>query len=543
MLLLKNIVTNSTTILVNIKQRGEEILSKPTIERLVICGDSLSDRGLLYNNPVLGPIVKLGPLGDKKDSPEHRFGNGYIWDDLLICFLASQSEINDISSQNNTRETQYALNAEIADAVITQSPVSQSTVPQSPYKANAVITKSIFSQSTNNANTVKNIVSDNADTSDEVISHDDSHHYISSETIMRNEKFREKHDFYLNNPKAVTLNGQDRVISLAEGGATAYDYGQLKEVKLSSPITWLRFIYGKFLSNISKQHAQLINISQTNDKDKTLYIDLIGANDLITIPNNLNKDAAKKAVDARIANIQKLIDEGYKNFCIINLPLLSHVPKYQNLGEAEEVSKYYNEYLAQEINQLSAQINNPDITIKEIELDKIYNNIMQDQKIVASLKNENFIDKQNPNAWSWDGLHPTTKITSLIGCNIYDKIVKDFDVNFSVKTDPQFINEAAPEAPKSFWTKCWDLLSGKKNNQSSSTTHATVHKCFNTLPGTINTTPHTTSEHISALNPSDLQQRQSELDLSALQQKNSFNPPASNHQYLHHDKKTPGPGK
>ena len=65
-------------------------------------------------------------------------------------------------------------------------------------------------------------------------------------------------------------------------------------------------------------------------KIKTLVIEWSGANDLITVNLHPNIKTAQRAVNARIENIEKLIEQGYQHFVLINLSDLSLTPRYQN---------------------------------------------------------------------------------------------------------------------------------------------------------------------------------------------------------------------
>ncbi|CEG57885.1 SGNH/GDSL hydrolase family protein [Legionella fallonii] len=88
------------------------------ISRLVVLGDSLSDRGTLDKRELLGfiPMGLLSGLYGK--SPKGRFTNGYLWGDYYCSAVAEGFEIE---HQRNKLKLQHtaAANADISDEFLT----------------------------------------------------------------------------------------------------------------------------------------------------------------------------------------------------------------------------------------------------------------------------------------------------------------------------------------------------------------------------------------------------------------------------------------
>lgn len=88
-----------------------------------------------------------------------------------------------------------------------------------------------------------------------------------------------------------------------------------------------------------------------------MIIEWSGANDLLTVNAEPTLIEADNAVNARIANLEILIQQGYRNFVLVNLPDLSLTPRFQAKTRKEQenatkCSEYFNDQLADKAKQL-----------------------------------------------------------------------------------------------------------------------------------------------------------------------------------------------
>ncbi len=236
--------------------------------------------------------------------------------------------------------------------------------------------------------------------------------------------------YSLNNYKEIKYRGRHFVRTYDEGGLTAYDYSGWPSTSMT------RFFSRLILSTLDKKRKELINddkkykITQ-EEKDKTLTVELSGANDLITVNKRPSKAEADRAVKARIHNVKELIKHGYKQFVLINLPDLSLTPRFQNGSKEErdnahECSEYFNAQLKLACRELQAS--NPNCTIEMFDLNseftKIYNHperyhFDRSKRDTPYINSPDF--KMNPNGTSpakgeifWDEVHPTADVHALL---------------------------------------------------------------------------------------------------------------------------------
>lgn len=94
------------------------------ISRLVVLGDSLSDRGTLDKRKLLGfiPMALLSGLYGK--SPKGRFTNGYLWGDYYCSAIAEGFQIEDVRKKLNLPHTASA-NADISDEFLSNKKLHQ----------------------------------------------------------------------------------------------------------------------------------------------------------------------------------------------------------------------------------------------------------------------------------------------------------------------------------------------------------------------------------------------------------------------------------
>lgn len=184
----------------------------------------------------------------------------------------------------------------------------------------------------------KNTAVNNADLADEVLTN--AHHV----------RTKNEDAFSLDEDKQVLYEGHRFARFYCEGGLTAHDYS--KELTFDLPDEGAREI----VSTLTKKREQLLEDDRkykisTREKQETLITEWSGANDLITVNKEPTHKEADKAVAARIANLEALINSGYTNFVLMNLPDLSLTPRFQRKDgkareNAQECSKYFNDQLA-----------------------------------------------------------------------------------------------------------------------------------------------------------------------------------------------------
>jgi phospholipase/lecithinase/hemolysin len=358
------------------------------ISRLVVLGDSLSDRGTFDKRKLFGFI----PLGDFYevgfDAPRGRFTNGFVWGDYFVTAIIEQFEI---------------------DAARKKLKIAHSTVG-------------------------------NADVSDAIITND-------LQLLRKNEQA-----FNLNDDKHILFQGTLFARFYCEAGLTSYDYKT--KLTLNPKDEVLRLLVAtldekrKLLRDDDKKYKIC-----AQQKAETLIVEWSGANDLLTVNAEPSFTEAENAVNARIANLESLIHQGYRNFVLLNLPDLSLTPRFQakNKEQQEQVAKcstYFNQLLALKVQKthdkyqgLKTPLN---LSIFDIEsqLAEIYNNCEQYEFDKNKLKapyidSDEFKKNQKdpvmqeaqispaPGYMFWDDIHPIMLLHTWLAINfklVYDKV-------------------------------------------------------------------------------------------------------------------------
>lgn len=364
--------------------------SRIKISRLVVLGDSLSDRGTFDKRMLFGFI----PLGDLYevgfDAPRGRFTNGFVWGDYFVTAVIEQFEIDQVRKKMKlTRDARG--NADVADAILAN----------------------------------------------------DRH------LLRKNEKA-----FSLNNDKHILYKGERFARFYCEAGLTSYDYKTKFTLNPENEV--IRLI----LANLEEKQKLLTADDKkyrisAQEKAETLIIEWSGANDLLTVNSEPTFLEADNAVHARIANLEVLIQQGYRNFVLVNLPDLSLTPKYQAKSKTEQdnaakCSKHFNEQLAAKVNQIIEKYNDLNIPLNlsifdvSIPFADIYYHCDEygfDKKKLKSayIDSEEFKENQkNPEDQEkhispaedymfWDVIHPTMKAHSWLAeifKEAYNKIFK-----------------------------------------------------------------------------------------------------------------------
>lgn len=422
-------------------------------------------------------------------SPKERFTNGYTWADVLRATLISKFLNDDkIKKDSAHRFGKYNLdNADISDDVISQSPNQRKryTWEEVEAESNQVKRKkrvqdreighlfSIEEENTPKVSEKPRHMVDSSDIADAVISQRyknnikrtflmkreeipkitlrESSDDISDEVITDPRYRKDIEEYYsLDNGRTAQYNGQNFFANYAQGGATSYDYSW-KGLFLSilSPFTSIKLFFTRLMvSNLTKQVDQFLEDVEkqeiSDEKEKTLITVFSGANDLITANAEPTKEAADLAIKSNLENIKKLMDEGYKNIVLCNLPDLSLTPRFQNKPQSErdnaaKIAKYYNKKLKDEYEKLKKDYS--DCSIDLFDINTVFSKIYDDVRIYgeqskyaqyfdAKKLKEAYKDspdyKINPDGTSpgmkhmfWDDVHPTATMHALLMSEFY----------------------------------------------------------------------------------------------------------------------------
>lgn len=187
---------------------------------------------------------------------------------------------------------------------------------------------------------IDNTARGNADIADEFINN------------SRNLRTRNEDAFSLNEDGQVLYEGHRYARFYCEGGLTAHDFS--KEFTFNPLLEFTRLS----VSTLEQKRQQLLdddikyNVTE-REKQETLITEWSGANDLITVNGEPTRENADKAIAARMLNLEKLLESGYRNFVMMNMPDLSLAPRFQQMdskaqANAKDCSDYFNTQLAQQ---------------------------------------------------------------------------------------------------------------------------------------------------------------------------------------------------
>ena len=237
-----------------------------------------------------------------------------------------------------------------------------------------------------------------------------------------------------------------------EGGLTSHNYG-------SSFIASLKF-WGarKIVCPLENKCNLLLDYDKQfalsdQEKSETLNMEWSGGNDLITVNSRPTEAEADMAVAARIANIKRLYDSGYRNFALCNLPDLACTPRFQNYSQEERdnataVVNHFNRKLQEEC--LKFQSANPGASVHVIDTytksAEIYNNpekygFDESKKRTPFNTSPDYAKKPDgtapaPRYMYSDDIHPSAELHTLICENILKQLEQfiDFQRPFPTKT-------------------------------------------------------------------------------------------------------------
>ncbi len=364
------------------------------ISRYVTIGDSLSDRGTMWDRYLMGFIPMRWLSGLIGDSPQGRFTNGLAWIDHAVAMFSNEFIINELKN---------------------------------PHK------KSALSNALDLAGDKKSYPGwDDSDIADGVVYKD-----------KRLTKLI-KDSYNLNDDRKISYKGENLVRSYNEGGLTSFNYSWV----INNILTWTRnslklFFSCLILATLGEKRSQLLaddrrqGLSRQH-KAETLVIEWSGANDLITVNVRPTRDAVDKAVAARVDNIKELMKNGYQHFIWFNLPSLALTPRFQAKSQAErdnadDCTNYFNRELERARKELA--INYPHCSLELFDVNAIFTKVYEnpaDYSFDPTKLKEPYLNSEafriNPDGTSpakgymfWDDVHPSADMHALLADEFYRK--------------------------------------------------------------------------------------------------------------------------
>lgn len=253
----------------------------------------------------------------------------------------------------------------------------------------------------------------------------------------------------LNDDDEVAIPGTTNFMrTYCQGGLTAADHSGLDGFNIKNEIT------EEILTTLAAQRNELLKDDRAmcitaKQKQTTLIVEWSGANDLVTITKNPNFADVEQAVTARIENIKKLIEAGYCNFALLNLPNFAITPRYQNGAAAEravaaQVSIHFNNRLAVEISKITEEY--PDCNIDIFNIYAVINSAitkpeeygLDPNKLTIPLTESNGFDYAHVPAKHdyafWDDVHPTSIVHKVLASEFHKWFSRTYQFEFSQKS-------------------------------------------------------------------------------------------------------------
>lgn len=278
-----------------------------------------------------------------------------------------------------------------------------------------------------------------------------------SDSIIAQEKkvvhaIRDK--YTLDDDNFINYNGRLWVRSYCVGGLTSHDYFGAPSYNI------VRFFTRLTLSRLEDMRAHVFDYDKKHNlsyahKAQTLVVEWSGANDLVTVNEKPSIDEVDKAIAARVKNIKKMIESGYRNFVLINLPNLALTPRYQKKSikeqeNAERCTYYFNAELGKACAQLAKEF--PHCSIKAFDIntmfETVYNNpeqyLLDSNKLKTPYTSSpDFISPKNGMSPSkgymfYDDLHPSADVHALLSAYFYDQLGTKYQL---LEPDEQCFNK------------------------------------------------------------------------------------------------------
>ncbi|WP_158618569.1 SGNH/GDSL hydrolase family protein [Legionella sp. km535] len=268
------------------------------------------------------------------------------------------------------------------------------------------------------------------------------------------------YDFSLKNDKHVLFQGERFARFYCEGGLTSHNYSC--EFTFNIVLLFTRLLMSHLNSkvNLLIQDDKAHKISRA-EKLETMVIEWSGANDLITVNSEPTHREVDKAIADRIANMENLIKQGYRNLVLFNLPDLGLTPRYQAKSKAlrnnaAECSAYFNAQLELKVQKLNNKYlkSHPNLYLSVFDVNglfkEVYNNPkaydFDETKIKTPFvtsdefkkKQKNTKDKAKHTSPSdgfmfWDDVHPTADMHAWLAEKFNEKYRKIFNFVPSAK--------------------------------------------------------------------------------------------------------------
>lgn len=246
----------------------------------------------------------------------------------------------------------------------------------------------------------------------------------------------------LSDDMEVCYKGRDLVRTYNEGGLTASDYSG--DITLLHPLLMLS---REIVSNLAQKRKALLEDDlrfgiTADQKEKTLVIEWSGANDLITVNEVPTEAEAKRAVQARVENLEILYAAGYRHFVLFNLPDLSLTPRYQiskrdQLLQVKAVTAGFNHDIAEACDMLRGRY--PDLMLDLFNVDAFFQNVYNNpeqfgfdrEKLRAPFVYSSDFNLENgvSNASGylfWDDVHPTANLHEILADTFYTLCEREF---------------------------------------------------------------------------------------------------------------------
>lgn len=248
--------------------------------------------------------------------------------------------------------------------------------------------------------------------------------------------------YSLDDDKFVNFHGKLWVRSYCEGGLMSHDYSWKPSTSIK------RFFSRMILSPLADMRKKLLEYDKQHrvsykEKRETLIIEWSGANDLITVNARPSIAEVDRAIAARVVNVKKLIQSGYRHFVLFNLPNLALTPRFQartekERQEAERCSCYFNAQLQQACMQLSREYPYCSIDLFDINTDfeEIYYHPEQyyfdkNKQTKSYIDSPDFKAPKNGISASkgymfYDDLHPSADMHALLAYKFYAHLDKRY---------------------------------------------------------------------------------------------------------------------
>ncbi len=420
---------------------------KEVLTGLLIIGDSLTDRGEMERRKLLGIIPMDWISGLRNKSPDGRFTNGYNWADVLAVALIQGHEIDviegrldkarQIAKSHGWRLTKEQLSkdwqryqARFKHHIPSADEMSLTHVAQS-YSRFANLSQG------------EDEACRRCDIGDAVLTHDKR--AKSLDRVV-----------HLNDEDTVFYKKTHFIRSYAEGGMTAKEFRTFKNIWTRNPkhiasrliLMSLKRMRERLLKD-DKRHPHL-----SRNKATTLVVEWSGANDLVTVSSRPTPSIARKAVKARIENVEALISHGYQHFVLFNLPDMALTPRFQTkqkkeVNYAHLSTRVFNQTLAAKVDELKIKYPKCQFHIFDTadELQDIYHHPEQ-YGFDRDKRTETFLDhtdeaidaeghSPSEGYMFWDKEHPTMDLQALLALKLLSMLNEYYEVDLSDKVIPQ----------------------------------------------------------------------------------------------------------